>query len=551
MKKIIKSINFEIISKMFIILIGLVIFLSNIIFLLGGTISKFVFPASFCLSAFIVYLLYNKKVKLKDIIINIGFSVIIFFILLFISMLFFDNSWDGNVYHKEMIGLMKNGMNPIYNVLSGDIWTQHYANGTEVFSSVLYAFTNNIESGKVVNLLLSFSLFYYAYTFFKSCLKNKAFLIILSISISLNPLLLNQFHTYYIDAVVANSLYLFILSLLFFIKNNSKFDLKIGTLFLFSSIVVINSKFTALLIWGLFLLVIGGYILIMNIRKKDFKNVKKIIILALVTSIISVAICGSSTYVKNFIDHGHPFYPLMGEQAVDIETGNEPESFKNKSHTKKWLYATFSKTYTWYNKSPELKIPFSIYESELESIKYPDIRIGGLGVWFSGILVLSVIGILSAGYFVFKKSLKSFIVSLLLICAIFLPIPKLPIVWQARYYPQIYLVSFIAIFMLLLANKKAFKYFAYLIIVCTFINSILLLPQAKEQYDSSRIINNQLVELSRLSLTENIVISQDNYTFYGTYYNYIDYNIKYKYSKQKLENAIPLYHGAFYKIIEE
>ena len=57
-----------------------------------------------------------------------------------------------------MIGLMKNGMNPLYNEVSGDIWSRHYANGSEIWGAVLYAFFDNIEVGKVINLLLAFTL---------------------------------------------------------------------------------------------------------------------------------------------------------------------------------------------------------------------------------------------------------------------------------------------------------------------------------------------------------------------------------------------------------
>ena len=67
----------------------------------------------------------------------------------------------------------------------------------------------------------------------------------------------------------------------------------------------------------------------------------------------------------------------------------------------------------------------------------------------------------------------------------------------------------------------------------------------------SREINENLVYLSELSQTKKIVLGPDNYTFYGTYYNYMDKNIKYEYTSEVLENATPIYFGALYKVVEE
>ena len=78
-----------------------------------------------------------------------------------------------------------------------------------------------------------------------------------------------------------------------------------------------------------------------------------------------------------------------------------------------------------------------------------------------------------------------------------------------------------------------------------------MVPQAKEKLIDSRTINNQLVELAEKSLTEKVLISQDNYTFYGSYYNYLDKGIRYEYSKERLDDGIPFYYGAMYKIVDE
>ena len=457
MKDIFKKLDIKFIVTNIITFVAMVILLSSVGFLIGVTINYLTIPFAALLSGLVTSRIFKEN---KNKLLNVFASYIVVGITVIISLMFYDLTWDGNVYHKQLIGLLKNGVNPMYNKLSGDIWAQHYANGTEVFAGGMYAFTNNIEAGKCINLLLALGVMYFAYDLIKDLKFNKVFKVLFSFALAFNPLILNQFCSYYIDGVVANSNFLVIISLLLFIKNDYKFDNKISLLFITSSIIAVNAKFTSLLIWGLYFGVLGLFIFINRIKNKEYKDLGKYIIVGFTSVILSVVVCGSSTYIKNFADHGHPFYPLMGEGAVDIESDNEPRSFKNYSHSKKWLYATFSRTYTWYDINPQLKVPFSVHKSEMESIYYPDIRIGGLGIWYSGILCLSLLGLLISMPILFVKNKKYFMIILALIIATFGPIPKLPIVWQARYYPELYLVGFIAVISLVLANKKLCKYFA-------------------------------------------------------------------------------------------
>lgn len=549
--KYIDKINSQFVLVNFLTLISCVISFTSIIFIFGGRINNHLFLFEYAGSCFITYLLFKNKLSKKELIYNFVFSTVLFYILCYIALLFYDGSWDGNVYHKQMIGLLKNGMNPLYNVNSGDIWAQHYSNGSEIWGAVLYSSFNDIEVGKVINLVLTVCLCIYSYSTIFKLSKSKLFSILFSIGISFNPILIGQFHTYYIDGIVGASLFIFILSIINFILNNFSASNKTDVaIFVMSSIITINLKFTALLLWGLFLLVLGCYILIINLKNKNYSEVRKFILIGLCTGIFSVGVVGSSTYMKNLVQHHNPFYPLMGAGSVDIETGNEPEIFKNYNHFEKWLYATFSETSRTYDVVPKLKVPFTVSSYELHSLEVADIRIGGLGVWYSGLLCLSLplilIGIVSN----FRKNKILNIVCLLLLGAILIPIPILPVVWQARYYPELYVIPFIAGIYGCYSNKKFMKFYSYVIICSAIINSLFIAPYVLEKLKNSIVINNQLVELAEKSLTEKIIISQDHYTFYGTYYNYIDKGIKYEYSKERLDDGISLHYGAMYKIVD-
>ena len=91
----------------------------------------------------------------------------------------------------------------------------------------------------------------------------------------------------------------------------------------------------------------------------------------LVTCIVAIILVGFSSYVKNFVEHGHPLYPLAGEGKVDIMTGNQPSSFDNMIGLKKLIYSVFSETdnIVGDGRSPKLKVPFRVSEYEKEICK--------------------------------------------------------------------------------------------------------------------------------------------------------------------------------------
>lgn len=552
MKKFKDKLDFTFIAVFFLVLITVTISSSAIVFIIGGHISKYMFIFDYALTIYIMYLTYKKKMNTKTFANNVIISSFLFFILCFIALVFYDCSWDGNVYHKQMIGLMKNGFNPVYNVKSGDLWAQHYANGSEIWGAELYAISNNIETGKVINLLLSFALYVLTFNYMYKKTNKKIVSNLVAFALTFNPIMMSQFSTYYIDGVVGASLFITIIGLLNVIDGKQKLEDKENLLVLAAGIIIcVNSKFTALLLCMMFAGLLGGFTIIYNFIKKNANFSWKYLAYLAIVFTFAIAVVGSSTYVKNTLTHGHPFYPLMGEGAVDIDTGNEPDAFKNHSHFEKWLWATFSETYTWYNKKPVLKKPFAVTRDEINNLQYPDIRIGGLGVWYSAMLVVSLIALLAAIVVLIIKKSKNFWPVILILAGIIVPIPVLPVVWQARYYPEIYLIPFVAIVILMASKNKLVRALGCFIILIAVGNSLFCLPQAYDKAVYSRTINDDLIFLSEQSQTKRVIMSQDNYTFYGTYYNYIDKGIEYDYEDERMENGTPIYYGSLYRIEEE
>ena len=550
-----KVVDFDIITTFLLSFIFLSVSATSVLFIVGIGVSAIYLPMYLLLSTFITFIFFYKessKEKLKKIIINIFISIILLFITIIVASAFYDTTWDGNTYHKEMIGLMKNGMNPLYNVDSGDIWSQHYARAVETFASVIYAFTNNIETGKALNFLLIILLFGQLYKYLRKKNVNIILSVIFSFVVAVNPISLIQSTSYYVDGIFANTLFFIILMLLKLTNEDEDNKLYLYWLVVLT-VVCINIKFTSLLICTMFIGAFIIYWLYVSIREKKFGvTLKKWFIYFACIYIFGVIFVGSSVYVKNFIKYGHPFYPLLGEETnVDIVTDNEPVGLTEYNHFEKFIYTLFSKTYTWYDKKPELKIPFTIYDSEFESMQYVDTRVGGFGPLYSGMLVVSIPVILFYIIRNMQKKRRMNILLILILLCIIIPIPILPVIWQLRYYPQFYLLPLIALYLLLINKKNIFKttYFIVLSLILA-VNISLFVPIMYNKFKESVHINRQLIYLYEQSLNNDLVISIEDCPNAGARYNLQDKNIQYKFLSYKMEDGKPMYYRFFYRIEE-
>ena len=149
-------------SSIFLLIeIILILLITTLLFFVGITVSKWHLPIITIISIG-VYLLFYKKDNIKINVVAIILGLIILIGTTWAEGKIYDVTADGNTYHKLAIGSMKNGWNPAYedsvdfkkedgNVFDtseeniNTLWIDHYAKGTEIYASVIYAFTGNIE----------------------------------------------------------------------------------------------------------------------------------------------------------------------------------------------------------------------------------------------------------------------------------------------------------------------------------------------------------------------------------------------------------------------
>ena len=302
----IKIVDVNQITTFILSFIFLNIALTSVLFLIGVGISNLHFLTSIIISAIVTYVINKKNTEeysIKKVIVNWLISILIIFLSIMIANIFYDNTWDGNTYHKEMIGLMKNGMNPVYNENSGDVWVQHYARAVETYAAVVYAFTGNIESGKSINILLMLMLGVQVFKFLKKKNVNNIISTLIGIAVAVNPISLIQSTSYYVDGVFTNVLFFLMLELLK-ITDSKEIKLKNLSFFWVSmlTVICINIKFTSLLICTMFIGVFCIYWLYISIAQKKLgATFKKLFFFFVAVYIFAVAIVGESVYVKIFV----------------------------------------------------------------------------------------------------------------------------------------------------------------------------------------------------------------------------------------------------------
>lgn len=560
-KKIFKKFKFFDIfvmsAKFMLLFITMLLIITSLLFIINITVSKYHFIIIFLISAFVYYLYCNKKeLKMKSIFTSIVLTILILISSIFISSKIYDTTADGNTYHKLAVGALKNGWNPVYQSV-GDFnkkqgnpfdiykdnvnikWVDHYAKGTELFASIVYSFTNNIESGKCYNFLwLYIGLFIIFDILIKHGL-SKWKSIIISFILVFNPIILVQLTNYYLDGVLAISLFIIILGSLIKnkgLKKNDEIDIYIYEAL--SLVWCINCKFTGLAFSAVFCGIIYLYHNLMNYiydRNKFKTFIIKETIFYIIVVFVSVVIVGSSSYMINTIKHGNPLYPLYGKGHVENMVLKEmPKTMHNKSNVEIFLTSIFSKSencspsYSDIGNEPDLKVPFTFSGEEINNFNIPDMRIGGFGSLFSGIVLITTIGFIAMIVLELKKKKikELFPILLVSVTALFLIILLDGSYW-ARYIPYFYLLPVLVLIYYFNMNNKIINKICILVVLLFIMNSgMIIYTQIKTTRTNNEYVSTRLKMFKEYSSSvNNVEIKLSHHGIQGVLYNLDDIKV--------------------------
>lgn len=509
MNSFLQKIDLSLMAFVLIFHLFLSLLVANVGFIFGFPLQAFYYPVSLLISLII----FRN---------NIPTLVSLFGVLMFcyiISLVVFDNSYDGQFYHQETIIQLKNGWNPIYTdstARTGKFWIDNYPKGGETLSSLIYLTTHQIEIGKCINWIALFASFFICYSALELLGLNRRLRFLYSFLVAFNPVVVSQVFTYYIDALIYSFLVCCICSIFLYLKQRKNVYLYI---FVASMVLGSSIKFTSIVIFGVFVSVSLLIILLVIKQKKYFFEM----LYSGCVGFLCLLIITINPYLNNLINGRHLFYPLFGKGAVDIMYLTTPKDFvDNHNRIEKLAVTLFAETGPLDTKKLEYKIPFSIHKDEIIRLADSDIMIGGFGVFYGGFLL-----VLFCFYLFNLKKLKNLgrFQKILFISIIPLLISVLIISdpWWVRYIPQFYLIP-ILLLLILEINRIKIKFIPVLYIILGLNLSLFLSAISVANYYKTQKNYYILESLKKSNITVNI----DAKEFKSTLNRLEEYGIPYR-----------------------
>jgi hypothetical protein len=387
-----------------------------------------------------------------------------------ISVRLYDSSADGRAYDTDAILGLLHGINPIYAQFPAvePLWSNHYPKATWYFAAVVIHTFHNFQLGKIYNFLLIFAALAYALKFFRQEGFSARTSTVLAAIAAFSPVAVAQMATYYVDGALGSLMVVVILSGINAVFRPSPLD---RIIFALAASFAIGMKFTA-----------GPYIvavlILMVLARWWFRRRSSALQSApgfrgdaasLVTlAVLGVLVLGYDPYITNMLQGEHPMYPVLGPHKVDIMTPTSPVEFVQGHYSlpKKFLISFFAKTQAHPDQPSSLKIPFTVHKQEIVSLGTPDARLAGWGVFFSGVMLVSVL------LFFLAKGWRNPTIALAVLLVLATTFMN-PECWWARYTPQFALLPLLFLIPSLRAKSGGVRLASRAMIALLLLNGVI------------------------------------------------------------------------------
>jgi hypothetical protein len=392
---------------------------------------------------------------------------------------------------------MANGWNPFKQTLpddtinNGSLWYNHYAKGLETFQSSIYILTGKIESAKAALLFIATGSFFLSVYFIYSLkIFSKLKAAFVSGLLVGSPWVVAQLLSFCNDGLMSGILiYALITCCLIF----REYDKRL--LILLSAVVIttINVKFTGILYITCFT---GMLLIVLLFRKRA--ALRPVLMTAVISGAAGILLIGFNPYVTNFVNKGHPFWPLMGKDKVDIMTMEYPTSWQHMNRFHKLYLALFTHTDDMNllqkpDQEVVLKIPFTFNKTDVHNSVNPVVLMAGFGPLFSGILILSLILLIWTLIKPYPSEKRFYL--LLVLLTLTGTILMMEEAWDFRYVPQFWFIPIVIALASEYSPVKRIRYLRntiYLLIAVNLSFSTLSIPW---NYVQTRKIKTQLKEM--------------------------------------------------------
>lgn len=465
----------------FIIFIGLLLLITTIVFLIGFAISVITIVFSIMLS--IILLWIATKYYFPEKALNSFLLLFIIISLLFltcgiIGSIFYDISYDGQWYHQVAIIDLIGGWNPIYQTKIDQVSMNNrqelattqisrFPKGSWICAAALFKLTNNLESGKTINLLLISASFFLSLaaclTFGARRLLLKS--LIISSLVAFNPVAIYQSLSFYVDGQMASTISC-IFPLLLLLYRRPRWPIFLALIMCI--IILINVKFTGLV----YAVVLGVGFSALFIFFGEKVVARKIVAAFSLGVLLGVFFVGYNPYIVNTLAYANPFYPVLSKEHNMDMYCNSPADFHELNRVSRLVRSVFGASDNARGSfTSKFKMPFSLSINEARAFINTDTRVGGFGPFFGGIFLIAL-GVFPLSLFYRISGSKEAIAIALVILLSTLAIAE---AWWARYAPQLWLIPIISI-ILLLYNDRYFinRIVGWSLVAILFINILLI-----------------------------------------------------------------------------
>jgi hypothetical protein len=394
-----------------------------------------------------------------------------------LCLVMYDFSYDGMWYHQDGVRLIAAGWNPYTHFLSlketslSDLYLNHYPKATWISSGSIYAFTNKMESAKIINWFALYGAACFCYLTLKSVFSlSKGALIALTCILALNPVVIYQLFTFYVDGLMGSLLTCLICVAVLF--HTQKIPARTAVYCAFIMMVfIVNIKFTSVIYVGL--LALGSVAFVFLYKCSVW--LKQAFILATIFS-AGILVLGYPTYVRNTLTHGHPFYPIMGKGNIGEEVAKVtmPANFIGKNRFEQFNLATFARA-EW-SRAPNASRPKALFTTDaftvLDEYKRADPEMSGFGPLFAEILLMVAAGLVAV-FVLNRRQFNRY--HILIVFTLAASVVIIPAFWYARYVPQLW--TLVLLLSIVVAQQPKLRFFAYIVWVFAIINCGIVAQQ--------------------------------------------------------------------------
>lgn len=412
--------------------------LAVLVLWLGIPIGGFIFPMAVC--GAVLWVCVDKEVSPHVRWWSIFAVVAVLCITIMSSVFIYDASYDGQWYHAGTIRGLVNHWNPMYDTVVGcgidgvtALWVEHYPRGIETIAATIVACVGSLEAGKALNLWFVIASIVYVYLFLQDYLPSRSRYLRLWIAllVALNPVVVTQLFTYYIDWSLYTLLIIFLINFYLFFEKGVRRSLYLNLLLLFFvSAIKMNITFWILL-WG-------GICFFVEMRKSRYGRPYRLTALCVVVALAGVVSGTYNPYLTNWQEHDTPFYPLVGREKVDIMENQQLLVIQGKSNFEAVLMSLVSNPQN--NLQADSIEIWGVSKNSLIYSATVDTRLGGFGLFFFEAILLSIVLFISTGQ---KHRMTGY---LWVLGGLFVSLFLLPSGWWSRYVAFFYLFPFVLLF---------------------------------------------------------------------------------------------------------